>query len=111
MNITTESKSCILLEEADRDVVDVLEAHVNGKSFHLEPITIWKVVRFAKRYHLQSLLEECFNYFQDNVTLNSCANILNLLQNQPDYNSIKSKVYHFMRVNFCKVNQIKSSSN
>ena len=97
---------CIKLyvTQANRDVLKIFADHLQGKTIQLEPITVWKVIAFAKKYQIDSLLIDCLNYLQDNITLANCIQALKEIQQTLASNhTIKYKLQNFMKIHFHQV--------
>ena len=97
----------ILVTQANRDVLTLLDDHLHGRTIKPEPITVWKLVQFAKKYQMEMLLAECFNYLQDNITLANCMTVFNEIQQTlGNKHATEARVHYFMKTNFRKVRTI-----
>ena len=87
---------------ANRDVLQIVNNYIYGKSLHLEPLTIWKVFKFAKHYQLNELIDKCMEYLESNINIRNFMEIFHEA-NFHHHNQTKSATYTYMVKEFTNV--------
>ena len=63
------------LAHANRDILRLLLDHVHNRPVHLEALTVWKMIAFAKHYQIDDLLDRCHKFLVDRIAPHNCIEL------------------------------------
>lgn len=63
----------IKLKQTNRDVLFAINDYLMTQKLRLEPLTVWKILKFGKYYQIDGIMWQCIEYLSQNITEHNCV--------------------------------------